>query len=172
MLGHLRVILEQSYPEQLARTGFANTWGRNVTPNDVLETLQEQCARRAFQFNYEGGSKAISQCLADMVYDIYHVLTGQELEYRAEQCTSFSQVASDFSYRVGNGLHILGEDKSPKVFNHFIGELMGQMRDGSSAPLCFESIPTTYNGYKAILGKVHAVASVSRLLSESCHLYL
>ena len=171
MLGHLRSILDQDYADQVARTGFTNMWGRNVTPNDVLVTLQEQCARLAFQFNYEGGSKAISQYLADLVYDVYHALTGQELEYRAEQCTSFGQVVSDFTYRVGDGVHILGVVKSPKAFNKFIGKLLGQMRDGSPAQLCFESVPTAYGGYKAILGKVLVVAFVSCLLSESFHLY-
>ena len=45
--------------------------------------------------------------------------------YRTEQRTSFSQVVSDFIYRVGDGVHILGPGvaKSPKVFNHFIGVL-------------------------------------------------
>lgn len=127
--------------------------------------LREQCARQDFR-----ESKAVSQYLSDLVCHIYHALTGQELEYRAEQHVSFSQVISDFAYRVGDGVHILGGAKFPKAFNHFIGELMGQMRDGSPAQFCFESVPTPYDGYKAILGKVLVVASVSRLLSESCPL--
>jgi hypothetical protein len=114
--------------------------------------------------------RCYSQYLSDLVCHIYHALTGQELEYRAEQHVSFSQVISDFAYRVGDGVHILGGAKFPKAFNHFIGELMGQMRDGSPAQFCFESVPTPYDGYKAILGKVLVVASVSRLLSESCPL--
>jgi hypothetical protein len=64
--------------------------------------LREQCARQDFQ-----ESKAVSQYLSDLVCHIYHALTGQELEYRAEQHVSFSQVISDFAYRVGDGVHIL-----------------------------------------------------------------
>ncbi len=55
--------------------------------------------------------------------------------YQTEQPTSFSQVISDFTYEVDDRVHILGEAKSPNVFDHFIGELMGQMRDGSPVQL-------------------------------------
>jgi hypothetical protein len=167
MFEHLGTILDQYYADQVARTSFTNYRGRNITPNDCIELLRDHCARQELQFNYEGGSNALSQHLSDLVYDIYYVLTGQELHYRTEQPTPFSQVVSDFSYRVGSRVHILGGVESPKSFNHFIGELMEQMGDGSAAPLCFESVPTTYSGYKAILGKVRVVSSASRLVSES-----
>ena len=143
---------------------------RNVMPNDSLVALQEQCIRQYFPFNYEEGSKALSPCLSHLVHNIYHALTGQELVHRTEQRTSFSQVASDFSYRLGDKLHILGEAKSPKAFNHFIGKLVEQIRDGSPIPLCSEPVPTAYGGYKAILHKVRC--NLASLLSEPRHLYL
>ena len=65
--------------------------------------------------------------------------------------TSSSQVVTDFSYQAGDELHIIGVAKSPKVFDHFIGELMEQMRDGSPARLDVESVPTAYDGYKGYL---------------------
>ncbi len=102
---------------------------------DLQMLLREQCARRALQSNYEGGAKALSECLSKLVFDIYYALTGRELMYQTEQPTSFSQVISDFTYEVDDRVHILGEAKSPNVFDHFIGELMGQMRDGSPVQL-------------------------------------
>jgi hypothetical protein len=166
MLEHLGAILDQSYADQVARTRFTNCRGRNFTPNDCIELLRDHCARQELQFDCEGGSNSFSQHLSDLVYDIYHVLTGQELQYRADQPSPFSQVVSYFSYQVDSGVHILGGVESPKVFNRFIGELIDQMGDGSPAPLCFESAPSTYGGYKAILGKVRVVSSVVSCLSH------
>jgi hypothetical protein len=40
---------------------------------------------------------------------------------------SLGQVISNFSYKVDGQLHILGQIKSLKAFDHFIGELMKQM---------------------------------------------
>ena len=108
MLEHLGAILDQSYAEQVARMGFTNQWGRNLAPNDVLVLLQEECADQAFRFNYEGGPLALSQYLSDLVKTIYHLLTGQELDYRVEQRTSFGQVVSDFTYRVGDRVYPRG----------------------------------------------------------------
>ena len=163
-------LLDQPHADQVARTSFTNMLDRNVMPNDSLVALQEQCIRQYFPFNYEEGSKALSLCLSHLVHNIYHALTGQELVHRTERHTSFSQVASDFSYRLGDKLHILGEAKSPKAFNHFIGKLVEQIRDGSPIPLCSEPVPTAYGGYKAILHKVRC--NLASLLSEPRHLYL
>jgi hypothetical protein len=164
MLEDLAAILGHSYSGQAAMTSFTNRRGRNLTPNDVFMSLQDLCASLAFRFNCEEGAKALSQCLSYLVIDIYYVLTGKKLMY---QTGSSSQVISDFAYVVDDGVHILGEAMSPKVFNHFIGELVRQMRDGSSAHVCVESAQTNYDGYNAILAKVRVVSSVSRLLSES-----
>lgn len=116
--------------------------------------------------------RALSLCLSHLVHNVYHALTGQELVYRTEQRTSqaFGQVVSDFSYRLGDRVHILGEAKSPKAFNHFIGKLVEQTRDGSPALLCSEPVPTAYGGYEAILHKVRC--NLASLLSESFNLYL
>ena len=96
--------------EQVSRT---DPWHRSVTPNSVLVQLQGQCAREAFQLNSEGGSKSLSKFISLLVYDMYHVLTGQELKYQVEQRTTYGQMVSDFSYQVDDRVHILGEDKSP-----------------------------------------------------------
>jgi hypothetical protein len=98
--------------------------------------------------------------------------TGTGVPSRTAHIFQSSQVVSDFSYRVGDAVHILREAMSPKVFNHFIGDFMGQMRDGSPAQLCFESVLTTYSGYKAILAKVRVVglsvvACLSHVISTS-----
>ncbi|KAI0272873.1 hypothetical protein BGY98DRAFT_1179060 [Russula aff. rugulosa BPL654] len=53
----------------------------------------------------------------------------------------------------------LWADKSSRAFDRFIGELMEQMRDRSAVELCTEPVPTTYRGYKAILGKLGYHAS-------------
>ncbi|KAI0293555.1 hypothetical protein BC826DRAFT_1141634 [Russula brevipes] len=50
-----------------------------------------------------------------------------------QERTSSNQVISDFSYRVDGGVKVLGKVKSPLAFDYFIGALMDQMRDGSSA---------------------------------------
>ena len=174
MLEDLAAILDRSYSSQAGRANFTNILHRNTTPNDILSSLQLQCAARKFPFHYEGGAKAISDSLSLAVFSIFHALTGKELTYQVELPTSSGQVISDFSYKVDGLLHILGQAKSPKAFDHFIGELMQQMRGESpaSTPLCTESAPTTYRGYKAMLAKVRVVASVSHLLSESSHLYI
>src|SRR5712692_6184597 len=63
MLDDLAAILDHSYSDQAAKTEFINPWGCHFTPNDVFLLLREQCARRALQSNYEGGAKALSECL-------------------------------------------------------------------------------------------------------------
>jgi hypothetical protein len=133
----------------------------------MFNALRTRCAREAFWFNYEQGSKALSHNLSQLVSDIFHALTGKEVTYEAELPTSSGQVISDFSYRVDDGVQILGEAKSPKAFNYFIGELMYQMRDESPAQLCGESGPITCRGYESILAKVRVVVFISHLLSGS-----
>jgi len=125
MLEHLGAILDQSYSDQAARTSFTNHRGRTFTPNNILERLRDDCVDQHFRFNYEDEPKALSRYLSSLVCNLYHAMTGRRLVYRAEQRATLNQAVSDFSYQVDGGLHTLGEDKSPKVFNHFIGQLMG-----------------------------------------------
>jgi hypothetical protein len=161
MLEDLATMLDRSYSDQAARTSLTDPWGDDVTtPNDMFVKLRKDCRYAPFQLNYEGGSTAISDYLAHLVSGIYHGLTGNRSRYRVRERTYSNQVISDFSYRVDGGVKILGEVKSPLLFDYFIGALIDKMRDGSPAKLCIESAPTTYHGYQSILAKVCVVASV------------
>jgi hypothetical protein len=153
MFEDLAAILDDSYSRQAAISSFTSPLGRHLMPNDLFMALRDQCEDTAFQFNYEEGSKAVVQYLSHLVSNFYYALTGKtrmRLEYYTERHTLLNQVISDFSYEVGR-VHILGQAKSSKVFNHFIEELVQQMVDGSSAPVCVELVQTNYNGYKAVL---------------------
>jgi hypothetical protein len=62
---------------------------------------------------------------------------------------------------------LLWKDKSPKVFDTFVGQLTNEIKAHGSEIIPFPELsPTTHDGYQAILGNVHVVASVSSLLSE------
>jgi hypothetical protein len=94
-------------------------------------TLRGQCAREAFQMNYEEGENVLLRCLSHLVFDIYYAL----------------------SYWIDGGLYVLGEAKSPKVFDELVGELMRQMGDGSPTQLCVDSMQNQLRRLQAHLGQ-------------------
>lgn len=107
-----------------------------------------------FNLSYEAGTRTIAEHILYPVHVIYEALTGNFLDVHGQEHTSNSSVITDRIFRFGDGKKILWGEKSPRAFDKFIGELMAQMRDRSSVELCSEPVPTTYRGYKAILGKV------------------
>ena len=163
---HLGVITNQHYSDRVAGTSFINHRGRNVTPAGVLERLQDLCDYCFFEYRYEQGSVIIARHLSDVVNDIFKALTGSEPRFKTEIHSSCHGVISDFSYLLDNRITILGENKSPNVFNNTIGAFMQQLGNESPVAICSSTL-TPYHGYPAIFGKVRAVTSISRLPSES-----
>ena len=159
---HLRVIIDQHYPTEAARTTFTNHMGYSVTPDDVLAGLRARCTISTFDLSHEIATRAITVYLSYEVKVIYEALTGNRLNVRPQERTSDSSVITDYGFRFGDGIKILWADKSSRAFDRFIGELMEQMRDRSAVELCTEPVPTTYRGYKAILGKVRVSPSSCR----------
>jgi hypothetical protein len=165
---HLGVIINQHYSYRVAGTSFINHRGRNVTPAGVLERLQDLCDRCLFRNQYDQGSVIIARHLSDVVSDIFKALTESEPRFDTEIHSSSHGVISDFGYLLGNRIKILGEKKSPNVFNNTIGAFMQQLGNGNESPVAIcSSTLTPYHGYQAIFGKVRAVTSISRLPSES-----
>jgi hypothetical protein len=152
MQEHLRVIIDQHFSDQAARTGFTDRGGFSVTPNCVVRLLRRQCA--IWTWSYEAAPRAITIYLSHSVKVIYEALTGKWLDVQLQEHTSNSSVITDHIFRFDDGIKILWGDKSPRTFDRFIGELMVQMRDRSTVELCIEPEATTYRGYKAILEKV------------------
>jgi hypothetical protein len=156
---HLGAIIDQHYSEQAARTSFTNRRGRTVAPNYLLEVLRDYCASCTFNLSCESKTGAITEHLSVLVKVVYATLvhaalTGNYLDVDGQGRTSDGAVITDHIFQVDHGIKILWADKSSRAFDGFIGELMGQVRDGSAVELCTESVATTYHGYKAILAKV------------------
>jgi hypothetical protein len=167
---HLRVIIDQHFSDQAARTSFTNRRGRSVTPNNVIEDLRDRCDfGGTFNLSYEGRTGAIAESLACLVKVVHAALTGNFLDVQPQERSSNGAVITDHVFQFDDGIKILRADKSSRAFDRFIGELMEQMRDRSAVELCNESVATTYRGYKAILGKVRVCLSDITYLS---HVYL
>jgi len=120
-----------------------------------------------FQHHYETGSVDIMKHLSSMVSGIFMALTETKAAYAWEIHSSCHGVVSDFAYLLNDRMKILGEIKSPKVFNDTIGAFMQQISNESPVALCTESELTPYSGHLAIFGRVRALTSVSCLPSES-----
>ena len=164
---HLCVILNQSCSGQATGTSFTNRRGRSVTPAGLLGRLQDQFDECLFQHHYETGSVDIMKHLSSTVSGIFKALTETKAAYAREIHSSCHGVVSDFAYLLNDRKKILGEIKSPKVFNDTIGAFMQQISNESLVALCTESELTPYSGHLAIFGKVRAVTSVSCPPSES-----
>jgi len=91
--------------------------------------------------------------LSGMVNGVFKALTEREAAFKREIYSSCHGVVSDFAYLLDDRIKILGEIKSPKVFNDAIGAFMQQISNKSPVALCTELELTPYSGYKAIFGK-------------------
>ncbi|KAI0253725.1 hypothetical protein BJV78DRAFT_163667 [Lactifluus subvellereus] len=65
-------------------------------------------------------------------------------------------VITDLAYKLDDQIKILWEEKSPRVFHKFVGNLMRQISSQrlSGRDLYPETSATTYRGYRAILSKL------------------
>ncbi|KAI0272872.1 hypothetical protein BGY98DRAFT_1099750 [Russula aff. rugulosa BPL654] len=156
---HLRVIIDQHFSDQAARTSFKNRQGRSITPDHVIESLRDNCADYTFYLSYETGTRTITEYLSCSVKVVYAALTGNFLDVQGQEPSSNGAVITDRVFQFDDGIKILWAEKSSRAFDRFIGELMEQMRDRSAVELCIEPVATTYRGYKAILGKLGYHAS-------------
>ncbi|KAI9510146.1 hypothetical protein F5148DRAFT_1366736 [Russula earlei] len=84
--------------------------------------------------------------LSLLVAHIYRALTDNGLEFRSQEPSEHRRVITDHSYRLGDQIKILGEDKSSHVF---MRELMTQNQVLN--PL--QDSTNKYTSYEAILGK-------------------
>jgi hypothetical protein len=153
MLQNLRAIIDQHYPDQSASPNFTDHRGRIFTPDGIKLDIEARLAPLTLNLSYEPGVSMITEVLRYSVQVLYAVLTGDSLEVNGQSRTRNNAVRTDHLFSLGDRSGILWEDKSPKAFDKFIGELMEKMRDGSTV-LCRETKPTVYKGYKAICGKV------------------
>ncbi|KAI0252588.1 hypothetical protein BJV78DRAFT_1199730 [Lactifluus subvellereus] len=165
----LNRILEEHYAIQAGGTSVMNPVSRHRrTPDDVLGTLREDCGSLNFRINYESDARAIARHVSHLVSHIHYALTAKIPEFSNQQHTDRDVVVTDHVYKIDGAIKILWEDKSPEVFDAFVGQLMNDVRAHGSGMIPYPDLSlTTYDGYQAILGKVHVVASVSSLLSES-----
>jgi len=168
MSEHLEILLDRHYSVQAATTSFTEGYSESLTPKGVFQSLQRNARNVNFRLNYEPGSSSIGPYLFSLVQIIYQALTeSPRLSFDTEVHGPGDHVIGDFTYLIDNRITILVENKSPKVFDRFIGQFMEQGRDGRPISLCSESVATSYEGYKAIFGKVRIVVSDLSVVSLS-----
>jgi len=168
MHGHLHQILDVHFSSEAVGTQFTTRLG-TFTPENELGQLRARC-ERTLEFNSEYGASIIAEHFSGMVKHIYHALTGTDVDFDGEQCTKHGEVVTDHLYRGRDDkmIKVLWEDKSPAAFTKFIRPLEEQTTAHESvAGLWSESSTITFDGYKATLGKVRAVVSVSGLRFDS-----
>lgn len=151
---HLGLIIDQHFSDQAARSSFTNHIGYSVTPNRIVQELRSHCTHFTFNFSHEVNPRVISQFISYQVAVVYEALTGNKLDVQVQERSRYSSVITDHVFRLGDGIKILSAEKSSRAFDRFIGELMEQLKDGSSIELCSKPVATTYHGYEAILAKV------------------
>ena len=138
------------------------------TPDYVLGTLREDCAALDFRINYERDVETIAEYVSRLVESIHYALTEKMPGFTNQQPAHRSVVITDHVYKFDGAIKILWEDKPPKVFDTFVGQLMNEIRARKSGISPYPELsPAAYDGYRAILAKVRVVASVSSLPSES-----
>ena len=102
--------------------------------------------------------------MSDLVESIHYALTEKISEFTNEQPTDRSVVVTGHIYKLDSAIRILWEDKPPKAFDAFVGQLMDDIEAcGSWINPYPEPSPATYDGYRAILVKVCVVISVTSL---------
>ena len=172
MQEHLGDIIDQHFSDKAARTNFTDRSDYSVTPDVVLGLLRSQCASFTFDLSNEAGTRTIANFLSYPVKVIYELLTGNFLDVQGQEHTSNSSVITDRIFLFDGGIKILWGEISSRAFDRLIGEFMGELRDGSSAELCAEPVPTSYRGYKAILAQVRLCPCHVPYLSASEHVLL
>ncbi|KAI0249879.1 hypothetical protein BJV78DRAFT_633542 [Lactifluus subvellereus] len=126
-----------------------------LTPDLVLGILRADCAHRNFRVNYEGDAGVIAGYVFHLVEDVHYALTGKISEFTHQEHTDRSVVVTDHVCKLDGGIKILWEDKSPRVFDAFVGELMNKIREHGSGIIPYPELsPTAYRGYQAILAKL------------------
>jgi len=161
MQSHLHDILTQHYANQVARTSFIDKLASRVTPGSALHLIRQNIQTLNFPLNYESG--VIADFLSYLVISLHYALTEKELEFRGHVYARQKAVITDHVYQLDDGVKILWENKSPKVFDAFIRKLMEEMRSSqSSLNLCASMKRAKYQGYEAILSKV-CFACISQL---------
>ncbi|KAI9453885.1 hypothetical protein F5148DRAFT_453903 [Russula earlei] len=151
MRDHLVEIINENYAEPAAGTVFSGTT-HPITPQSVLQQLQLSCLLTSFSTKNEASSGAISQNLSFLVGVIYLALTNDVLRFRSQEPSRFRRVVTDHSYRIGNEIKILWEDKSSHVFERFMRTELRSLL-GTNRVLDLH-LASSYTGYKAILNKL------------------
>ena len=163
MRDHLHQILDAHFSSEAAGTQFT-AFGEAFTPRNELAQLRIRC-RRNLPFNYESGAGVLAEHVAQLVNQIYYALTGTNLDFIVQERTAHSEVVTDRVYRLQDRIKVLWEDKAPAVFDEFIGELQERLTAQELLTgLWPEPSSVTFDGYKAILGKVCAIISISSMV--------
>ncbi|KAI9453431.1 hypothetical protein F5148DRAFT_1151967 [Russula earlei] len=150
---HLGDIINESYSGTAAGTSFIDDDIGRITPQSVLQQLQLSCLITEFVTNNEASSGVIARNLSLLVAHIYRALTNNVLVFRSQEPSQHRVVITDHSYRLNGELKILWEDKSSRVFESFMRELMTQLGTNQVLNLYRDS-SNKYTGYEAILGKL------------------
>jgi len=174
MSEHLAILLDRHYSCKRQRQVSQRGYSESLTPKGVFPSLQRNARNVNFRLNYEPGSSSIGPYLFSLVQIIYQALTeSPRLSFDTEVHGPGDHVIGDFTYLIDNRITILVENKSPKVFDRFIGHFMEQGRVRTSYKSMLRVGGTSYEGYKAIFGKVRIVLSPICQLSHCLiHLYL
>jgi hypothetical protein len=176
MYAHLPSLLDHKfYASRVVQTHYTDEWGVKTSPSAAFCDFKSRCETTDFTLNCESGANMVAEHLSELVQDICRAVTGTSPLVDDGGYTKRHVLATDLVYKRfyedydreefdRDWIHILWANKSPEEFNHFVGNLMDQLRARGSSGIdpCPELSPTKYDGYQAMLAKV-------RVLVAGCH---
>jgi hypothetical protein len=164
----LNSILDDHYAVQASGTSVRDPFVADCfwTPISSLLSLRRACMMHNFRINCQTDAKVITQHVSYLVQNVYFALTDNLPDFTSEEIADRSVVVTDHVYKLNDEIKILWVDQSPIVFDALVGQLVDDIGAHKSGIHPLPEIPTPLEGYKAILGKVRVVASVSSLRSE------
>jgi hypothetical protein len=156
----LRRIIDENCPASANSGQFTDDYHTNgVTPDHLWSSLQWTCTGIVVGVNNERSVEAIAMDVPPMAHKIYRALTGETLLTDLEVETDDGLLIDQASI-MEDEVKILWENKSPKVFDNFIRDLMDEIRGSEKGIEPYHHhAPTRYSGYQAILCKVCTVSS-------------
>jgi hypothetical protein len=163
MYQDLRRIVTKHYPNQAAGSQ-CREFGDDLTADICFKYFRRDCRGNSLDINHKAAVADFSTSLHRLVRTIFGALTGDMMVFLHKVAMDRRAVITDHAYILGGRIAVICEDKSPTVFDHFLGQLMelleGSHSQAAGLDLFPETLSTTYEGYRAILGKVCISASV------------
>jgi hypothetical protein len=158
MQDHLGQILDDHYAGQAAERHFTR-YGITYTPDGCFDLFKDRMQMFIFDRNTEAQAISLTTHIHAFVEELLYALTSANVWLENQIRTILHNVRTDHTFILDGRIAILWENKSPKVFDAFIEELMQAMTQHNGKMDLFpESRPIIYTGYRAILSNVRVVS--------------